>query len=138
MNRLVFFFTIFLTCNLSAQKRPRVTNIDEHDFFALTDTCKTAVIFDVRANNAFYKNRVNGAFYVENSEILGKITDTLDFNTVLVLYCEVGQRSSTASKMLVKKGFKKVYNLKNGIDTYINKGYKIDTSAIKSYNIKKQ
>jgi len=46
-----------------------------------------------------------------------------------VLHCRSGARSSKAAEILLKKGFKKVFNLKGGIEAYKQSGFKIETNG---------
>ena len=39
-----------------------------------------------------------------------------DKNKIIVIYCQSGIRSKKAIKILFKKGFKNLYNLKGGLD----------------------
>jgi rhodanese-related sulfurtransferase len=40
----------------------------------------------------------------------------LDKNEKYILVCRSGNRSATASKLLIEKGFKEIYNLSGGMN----------------------
>ncbi len=42
----------------------------------------------------------------------------------ILIYCASGNRSTVASRILIQNGFKKIYNLRDGIKGWIRAGYK--------------
>jgi rhodanese-related sulfurtransferase len=46
-------------------------------------------------------------------------------NQPILIYCATGNRSTTASKILLDKGYKDVMNLRMGIMGWASKGYNI-------------
>ena len=44
----------------------------------------------------------------------------------IIIYCAVGGRSSKASSLLMKNGFKKVYNMNGGIKAWTKNGYEVE------------
>jgi rhodanese-related sulfurtransferase len=52
-----------------------------------------------------------------------KQLDQLDKNKPVFIYCAVGGRSRGASTILAKKGFKQIYDLEGGINTWQSLGF---------------
>lgn len=50
---------------------------------------------------------------------LSKANDELDKEKEVVLICQSGMRSNSASKLLKKQGFKKLTNVKGGMSTWV-------------------
>jgi rhodanese-related sulfurtransferase len=83
------------------------------------DTClhdsSPHYLIDVRTGAEYRKGHMAGA---DNYNFLafhfGRDVDTLDRNKVVFLYCQTCHRSPFAARIMKKKGFKRVYDLKGG------------------------
>lgn len=53
------------------------------------------------------------------------VDELLDKDKAVAVYCRSGRRSRLAADLLLKKGFKKVYNLDKGILNWIEEGREI-------------
>ncbi len=75
----------------------------------------TAKIVDVRETVEFESSHVNGAVNIPLSAVMSDqaILEPLSINDEIILYCNTGNRSGIAMKILKMKGFKRV---KNGIN----------------------
>ncbi len=74
-------------------------------------------LLDVRQPNEYSTAHIPGATLIP----LPKLTDSLDEldrEKPIVVYCAVGGRSRVAAQLLAGKGFKRVYNLKGGINAW--------------------
>ncbi|MFI5219265.1 MAG: rhodanese-like domain-containing protein [Bacteroidia bacterium] len=109
---LVFAFFIFASC--SAQNNNPV-DISATDFEAKLKN-QPGILVDVRTPKEFTIGHIAGAVNMNlfdddfNERIL-----KLDTAKTIYVYCAVGGRSSEAAELLLKSGYKKVYNLKRGI-----------------------
>jgi len=78
-----------------------------------------AVILDVRTPQEYASGHIPHAvlknFYDQD---FSQQLDSLDKSKTYLVYCARGGRSSQASEMMVKKGFKNVFNLQNGFDNW--------------------
>lgn len=45
--------------------------------------------------------------------------------TEIIVYCKAGVRGATASQMIADAGYKRVYNIKGGIDAWVNASYPV-------------
>ena len=54
------------------------------------------------------------------SEFEKKVISTLNKRITTVVYCAAGGRSEMACKLLLKKGFKLLYDLQGGYEEYTN------------------
>jgi phage shock protein E len=76
-------------------------------------------IIDVRTTQEYNSNRIldsiNIDYYSYNfKEELSK----LDKDETYLLYCQSGRRSNNAKKIMQELGFKKIYNLNEGINSW--------------------
>ena len=76
-----------------------------------------AVIIDVREINEYNTGHIKDAINIP----VGNIS-SIDYSkdTVIILYCASGMRSSNAAEELIELGYTKVYNLDGGL---INWGF---------------
>ena len=74
------------------------------------------VVVDVRTADEFnsfrIKNSINIDYYSKN--FLDSISSYKEKKNI-ILYCRSGRRSYYAAKLMQKKGFNKIYNLKGGV-----------------------
>ena len=88
------------------------TTITENEAKPLMEN--NAVIIDVRSETEFASGYIDGALNVPVNNI-SSLVDTINKDTVIILYCASGMRSSNAAKTLVELGFTNVYNLDGGL-----------------------
>ena len=76
-----------------------------------------AVIIDVRTAQEFASGYIDGAINIPVDNI-----SSIDYekDTVIILYCASGMRSSNAAKALIDLGYTNIYNLDGGL---INWGF---------------
>jgi phage shock protein E len=73
-------------------------------------------LLDVRTPNEYYDAHISGATLMPVQQLAERISelDAVKDKPILV-YCRSGNRSIPASQILIRNGFKKIYNLQNGI-----------------------
>lgn len=83
-------------------------------------------ILDVRTEGEFKSGHIPNASLLP-VQILSKNIDQIEKykNEPIFVYCQSGNRSTVASKILIDEGFTKVYNLRNGIGDWKHRGYPI-------------
>lgn len=84
-------------------------------------------ILDVRSVSEFDSFHIEGAINIDvnDSMFLEKCRDRFSKDDVIAVYCYLGGRSKSAANILIKDGFKKVVNLKNGISGWLNEGFSV-------------
>jgi rhodanese-related sulfurtransferase len=84
------------------------------------------VILDVRTPQEFYEGYIPGAMLIPLGQLADRISEIAHFkNAPVIVYCRSGNRSIPASQILLRNGFKTVYNLKGGIKAWEKEGGKI-------------
>jgi len=86
----------------------------------------TPLILDVRTPGEFKQGYIQGANLLPVQVIqqhIKKLESHKDQD--IFIYCATGNRSTVASRILIKSGFKKIYNLRYGISDWAKRGYPV-------------
>lgn len=91
-------------------------NIDQK-IFAEMMTGKDVVILDVRTPGEYGQGHIPSALLIDytNPDFAANV-EALDKNKTYLVYCASGKRSSNASALMTKNGFKEIYNLEGGFN----------------------
>lgn len=82
-------------------------------------------ILDVRTQGEYLAGHIDGAGLIPVQVLSSNLEALEGFkNEPILLYCQSGNRSTVASKILIDAGFKNIYNLRFGIGEWKIKGYK--------------
>ena len=81
---------------------------------------KSVQLLDVRTPNEYKMGTVKGAKNLNVFDPAGFQTEAAKLNkeTPVYLFCQSGNRSKSASKLLVKTGFTQIYNLRGGYSNW--------------------
>jgi rhodanese-related sulfurtransferase len=81
---------------------------------------KEIVLIDVRTDGEVGRGKIQNALHIDISkpDFNNKIA-ALDKNKEYIVYCAVGGRSATALNRMQQIGFKKVYNMMGGYNSWI-------------------
>jgi adenylyltransferase/sulfurtransferase len=75
-------------------------------------------LIDVREIHEQRISNINGSLLMPVNSI-SEMSSSLDVNTLTVLYCKTGIRSTRALEKLRNKGFKKIFNLVGGVNAWV-------------------
>lgn len=80
----------------------------------------SAQIVDVRTSKEVAEGKIAGSMNIDyfSATFMATAQKKLDKNKPVLVYCAAGGRSSSAAKDLKKAGFKKVYDLEGGYDSW--------------------
>jgi len=85
------------------------------------------LLLDVRTKNEFSTGYIKGAVLIPLQELQARAGELVQYeNQPILIYCATGNRSTTASKILLDQGYKDVMNLRMGIMGWASKGYNIE------------
>ena len=74
------------------------------------------LILDVRPPREYYSGHLPGAMLIPLQQLAERIPEIESYkNKEILIYGRSGNRSTVASEILIKNGFKKIYNLRDGI-----------------------
>lgn len=85
---------------------------------------KNFIIVDIRDDESYAQGHIPGAINIPLNE-LGYRVFSLDKTKDIIVYCFTGATSEVACQILVKAGFKDVYNVIGGIKAW---NYAVETS----------
>lgn len=78
-----------------------------------------AILIDVRSPQEYNEGHLAQSICIPDYEILYKIENVIsDKKQEIVLYCISGYRSKIVQRKLQRLGYRRVYNLYNGIENY--------------------
>jgi sulfur-carrier protein adenylyltransferase/sulfurtransferase len=77
----------------------------------------TVRLIDVREPHELEISRIDGAVLIPLGQLAGRLSE-LDSAQEIVLFCKSGTRSTRALELLASAGFRKVKNLKGGINAW--------------------
>ncbi|WP_223879876.1 FAD-dependent oxidoreductase [Paenibacillus spiritus] len=83
---------------------------------------ETTMLVDVRTELEFANGHIDGAVHLPVDELRGSL-DRLDPSKEIWVYCQVGLRGYTASRILTQRGYR-VRNLSGGYKTWLMSGYR--------------
>jgi rhodanese-related sulfurtransferase len=93
-----------------------VTPTQANDLINANKTNTKFVILDVRTPAEYAEGHIQYAVLIDyNSPTFGDEVGKLDKSKTYLVYCRSGNRSASASKVMVDTGFKDVYNMTGGI-----------------------
>lgn len=115
---LLFYIGTLLQLEGQVPDSVKYQSLGPRDFQTLYLKTDSSILIDVREPFEFKGNRIKGAINIPASGNLDNVTDTLNKEFNLFLYCTSGFRSSNAAEKLYDKGFQKIYNLEGGITAW--------------------
>ncbi len=112
---IIVLFLFFLVSRLLPKKGVR--NISTTDLKNELKN-KSKQFVDVRTSSEFRSNNIKGFKNIPLHELNRKSLKELSKDKEVIVICQSGMRSSKASKLLIKQGFKHVTNVKGGMSAW--------------------
>lgn len=114
---------VFHILELTEPNYREITARQASDLLGNTDP----VIIDVRTMGEYENSHISGANLLP-VQILAQNIDKISHfrNEDVFLYCQSGNRSTVAARILLDAGFTNIYNLRYGIGDWIRKGYPVE------------
>ncbi len=88
-------------------------------------------LLDVRTAEEYKEAHIRGAISIPLAELDNR-TEELNKSKKIIVYCCSGLRSAKASDILIKHGFKRVYNMIGGITAWQEHGYPVTNNDVKA------
>lgn len=106
---------------IKGRKFTRAENIREISYDTLRNLIKengNITIVDVRSPQEYKEGKIRNAINIPVYELNKKAEMILkDKNSLIILYCACGLRSSKAYQILEEKGYTNLYTLRGGLDS---------------------
>jgi phage shock protein E len=94
-------------------------NITTDDVRELLDKGEKIVLLDVRESYEYRQSNIKGSTLIPLGSLQNNL-EILDKNDKIIVICRSGNRSVTASKILINNGFNNVYNMVGGMLNWEN------------------
>ena len=100
-----------------------VKPISPEEVYEIIQNEEDYFIVDVRTREEYDSGHIEGALLLPIQELEDRLTE-LPVDKPIIVYCQSGDRSSTAANILVENGFKQVYDM-GGIGDWTAKAYPV-------------
>lgn len=127
MRWILYIGMFFLCMPLQAQE---VQWLAADPFYIQLNQSVGAVLLDVREEAEYRRERIPQALNAPESDILYAITDTLDREQALFIYCDLEDRSETVASLLQEREFQYIYVLKGGMSAWKKSGLPLDEKRL--------
>jgi rhodanese-related sulfurtransferase len=120
-----------LTLNIISQEIPdsvKFRSLDPYDFHMEYLKQNPALMIDVREFFEYRRSRIEDAVNIPSSGNLEFASDTIDKEKALFFYCYSGTRSKKVAKFFYDHGFRKLYDLEEGIVQWKKEKMRVDKS----------
>lgn len=129
MKRILYYsiiMGIFTMLFGSCQASQKIETVDSATFKERISGASEVQLLDVRTAEEFAEGHLESAINIDvhAMDFTQKVSEQLDKNRSIYLYCRSGKRSMMAAKALEKKGYS-IVNLKGGILGWLDAGYPI-------------
>jgi rhodanese-related sulfurtransferase len=131
---ITIFISLILTIAVKGQEPDSIKFKSLDPYYFHLEYLKTdpSLILDVREKFEYRGKRLKGAINVPSTREMDAITDTLDRDYSLFLYCTTGYRSKRAAVYLYDKGFRNLYNLEGGLVAWKKEGMPVIKGRVKT------
>ncbi len=123
--RMVSVLFLLLLCIVGVASASPANNITSGEAKIMLNKDKKVFLLDVRTIEEFRQARLRGATLIPIGEIERRYFEVPKDRPVVV-YCAVGSRSGVVADFLEKKGYRQVYNMKDGIVGWYRSGYPLE------------
>jgi rhodanese-related sulfurtransferase len=91
-----------------------------------------SILIDIRPLKDYKRGRIEGAIQIEEISLIFGLLNKYSKDKPIFLYSETGDESITVAALLMRNGYNKIYNLREGIEDWWRAGFKLDKSKIKT------
>lgn len=108
--------------SVSFFNRAKINHLDAIEFEKKINETLDAVLLDVRTEEEHFNTRIPNSLLINMyEESFANEIEKMDKEKSYFVYCHSGGRSSSVCEYMMKRGFKKVYNLEDGIVSWKGK-----------------
>lgn len=121
MIKKIFLFGGLLTTLFSFSQKSENITVLNYEEFKESIVGKEVQLIDLRTDKEYKAGFIEGAIqmnFFKKEKFINQIT-TLEKEQPVYIYCHSGGRSGKASKLLLKKGFVKIYDFSGGYKSWL-------------------
>ena len=112
-----------------AERWPSVEQLPTAELARRLEAHEPVLLIDTRAEKEYLVSHLPGAVWAESPEQLRAAVRDVPPTQLIVLYCSVGVRSSSAAAMLMREGGHTVANLRGSIFQWANEGRALESDG---------
>jgi rhodanese-related sulfurtransferase len=106
-------------------QQPNYTEVTAEEAAVLIANIQPLVL-DVRTPREYQNGHLENSLLIPVQELQNRWKEIAEYkNQDILIYCATGNRSTVSSKILIDKGFKRIYNLRYGISDWTRRGYPV-------------
>lgn len=122
------------TLRLVRETFPDVPQMSTERLAGLLEQGERVVLLDARSAEEFDTSHLNGALRAEDVRSARDILEGRREESIVVVYCSVGYRSSRLAQQLRSRGIDNVFNLEGSLFKWANEGRPVytDTRQVRS------
>lgn len=123
MKKLLVYSILFLAIVGCKKEEPAKVTLIQPEALAKLVTQKSIQLIDVRTPEEYQQGAIEGAVLINfrDADFLESIVSKVDKEKPVYIYCAAGGRSNRAAHLLIKNGFKEVYDLDGGYSKWSKK-----------------
>jgi rhodanese-related sulfurtransferase len=118
MRKYFVLLSMFLFA-ISGCAQSGFTNISAHEAAQMIQK-ENVVVLDVRTEEEYASGHIPGAILLPLQQLQERMNELKKDETYIIV-CRSGNRSAQASQLLVKEGFKNIYNMTGGMSEWKGK-----------------
>lgn len=119
-----------VSSDLYAQRKA-IKRLEPLAFYKALSTHSNALVIDTRPAYKFEEYRLKDAVLAVSQKELLQVVKDQPKHRPLFVYCEIGDRSKRAGKVLAENGFTTIFELKGGLAVWMEQGLEIDSTLLK-------
>jgi rhodanese-related sulfurtransferase len=89
-----------------------------------------SIILDVRTLQEYERSHLESAELIPLGELDKRVDELREqfADSDIIVYCQTGNRSKTAAKLLAENGFSRIINMRGGLKAWVVKNFPVVTS----------
>ena len=125
-----WMFLLWSLALTGANAQKSIRRLEALKFYQTLQKHPNALIIDTRPAYKFEEYRMkNAVLAISQKELLSVVKDQPKHKPLFV-YCEIGDRSKRAVKVLAENGFVEIYELKAGLKVWMEEGFEVDAEPL--------
>lgn len=114
---IIIMLVSLAACDSSSNSKEEYTKLTAEEAKTRIDSSDDVIIVDVRTNNEYMEEHIEGAILIPNETIKDSMPEQLpDLDAEILVYCRSGNRSHQASNKLIDMGYTNIYDFGGIID----------------------
>ena len=111
----ILLLTFIFACS---SKQSSISSLTPEEFNSKLKNSTNATLIDVRTEDELKDGIIAGAENIVYDDSFADKLSSLPKDAPIFLYCAKGKRSEKAAEIMKQKGFKEIYQLRGGLDSW--------------------